>query len=302
MYSSRSVCAISLGILLLVSVSSLRAQTQSAVADADALFQAQKWNDAARAYAEIVKSNDTNGQAWLRLGVSLHNAGEYLRAVDAFRKAESLHFQTAGAIFRAARSYAKLGDKDRAFERLNAAVAAGFAQPQVLTGDPDITTLRDDSRFKAALLIAGRNSTPCSSLPEYKQFDFWVGEWVVTSQEQQVATSSIQRIIESCVIYENYFQADGYAGKSFNFYDANLRKWRQTWVDVTGRVSEFSGEYKDGAMRFTGESHLPDGTKVLRHMILFNLGSNKVRQLSELSTDDGKTWTVNYDFIYTRKG
>ena len=34
----------------------------------------------------------------------------------------------------------------------------------------------------------------------------------------------------------------------------------------------------------------------------FNLGANRVRQLSEATADGGKTWTVNYDLIYTRRG
>jgi len=35
-------------------------------------------------------------------------------------------------------------------------------------------------------------------------------------------------------------------------------------------------------------------------MTFFNLGPDKVRQLVERSSDDGKTWQVSYDFIYTR--
>ena len=117
----------------------------------------------------------------------------------------------------------------------------------------------------------------------------------------KVAESSIQRIIGGCVIYENYSQAGGYIGKSFNFYDSNLKKWRQTWVDATGNVSEFVGEFKDNAMHYEGESHLQDGTRVLRKMIVYNLGPDRVRQYSERSTDGGKTWATIYDFTYERK-
>jgi hypothetical protein len=69
----------------------------------------------------------------------------------------------------------------------------------------------------------------------------------------------------------------------------------------TGRISEFSGEYKEGAMRFEGESHLSDRRRVLRRMTLFNLDGEHVRQFSRVSFDDGKTWSVNDDFTYTRK-
>jgi tetratricopeptide (TPR) repeat protein len=274
---------------------------QNDLQQADAFFRSQQWAEAARAYEAVTKTEPANGSAWFRLGLSLHSAGQYARAIDAMRQAEALRFQQPGARYRIARAFAKLGEKEQAFTWLNKAVESGFSQLQALNTDPDIAGLRDDPRFKAALATAETMARPCSTRPEYKQFDFWVGEWDVSTGGQPVATSSIQRIVEGCVIFENYTQADGYVGKSFNFFDSQLGRWRQTWVDGGGRVSEFSGVFKDGEMRFEGESHLADGAKVMRHMTFFNLGPDKVRQRSEVSTDGGKTWNVNYDFIYTRK-
>jgi hypothetical protein len=34
---------------------------------------------------------------------------------------------------------------------------------------------------------------------------------------------------------------------------------------------------------------------------IISFGIDKVRQFSQASTDGGKTWKVEYDFIYTRK-
>jgi hypothetical protein len=144
-------------------------------------------------------------------------------------------------------------------------------------------------------------TSPCVFNQEHRQFDFWVGEWDVMNKDKKIATSSIQRIVSDCIIFENYSQQDGYTGKSFNFYDAALGKWRQTWVDRMGSVSEFVGEVKDNAMRFEGETHRRDGVKVLRRMTLFNLGAERVRQYSERSLDGGKTWSVAYDFTYLRR-
>jgi hypothetical protein len=144
-------------------------------------------------------------------------------------------------------------------------------------------------------------ASPCPSKAEYRQFDFWLGEWDVTDHGEKIATSSIQNIIGGCVVFENYSQANGYTGKSFNFYDASLGKWRQTWVDAFGNASEFSGEFRDGAMRYEGETHRAEGRRVLRKMILTRLDDNRVRQYSERSLDGGKTWAVAYDYIYTRR-
>ena len=199
-----------------------------------------------------------------------------------------------------AQAYARLNDREQAFAWLNRALHAKLPQPGRIESDPNLASLHGDARFPGVLELAKKLLHPCTYQPEYNQFDFWIGEWVVTSDGRKVGTSSIQRIVENCIIYENYTETDGFIGKSFNFYDANLHKWRQTWVDGTGRASEFSGEYKDGAMRFEGESHLSDGTKVWRRMTLFNVSATQVRQLSHVSADGGKTWSVNYDYIYTR--
>lgn len=289
--------------LLVVLTSLTSAQTSngtSAQQSADALFQAQKWAEAVEAYEALVKADPANGRSLYRLGVSRLSLGEYERAAAAFKRAIEIGNRPE-PMYGLASAYAGMKDKDKAFEWLNKALSARLSQPQQVIADPNLASLKDDPRFKEVLAAVERLSNPCAYQEQYKQFDFWVGEWTVTSDGQEVAASSIQRIVKSCIIFENYTQADGYVGKSFNFFDANLHKWRQTWVDGTGRVSEFVGEYKDGAMRFEGESHLQDGTKVLRRMTLFNLGKDRVRQFSEASTDEGKTWHATYDFIYTRR-
>ena len=160
---------------------------------------------------------------------------------------------------------------------------------------------RASAQTQPAPAPPAQRPNPCPVKPEYKQFDFWVGEWDVTDQGRKIATSSIQRIVGDCIIFENYFQLDDYTGKSFSFYDATLGKWRQTWVDSSGNVGEFLGEFKESAMRFEGETHRADGQKILRRMTLFNLGQDRVRQYSERSLDGGKTWGVGYDFIYVRR-
>jgi len=139
---------------------------------------------------------------------------------------------------------------------------------------------------------------PTCNLPEQRQFDFWIGDWEVRSGTEAVATSRIERTIAGCVIRETYTQKDGYTGTSLSFYDSVLHRWRQTWVDSTGSVGEFAGEFRDGAMRFTGETHRFDGTRIHRKMNLSREGDT-VRQVSEASRD-GTAWKPHYDFTYVR--
>ena len=86
-----------------------------------------------------------------------------------------------------------------------------------------------------------------------------------------------------------------------NTYNGVTKQWQQFWVGQGGDLSEFSGVYKDNAMRFTGKTSLPDGTLILRRLTFFNLEPGHVRQFSEVSNDGGKTWSVGYDFNYVRK-
>jgi hypothetical protein len=156
--------------------------------------------------------------------------------------------------------------------------------------------------FAFMLLLAGlaAHAGKCDTA-EHRQFDFWIGRWDVTDHGKVIATSVIERIADGCALLENYTQADGYSGKSINFYDAALKRWRQQWADSSGNSSEWQGELREGAMRFDGEAHRGDGVRVTRNMTFTPLADGSVRQASDRSPDGGKTWLPGYDFVYVRK-
>ena len=81
-----------------------------------------------------------------------------------------------------------------------------------------------------------------------------------------------------------------------------MKRWEQFWVDNAGDTIFFYGNLKDGTMDFyTDEIPQPDGTRLKRHLQFFNLGSDRVRQFSQGSTDGGQAWKVEYDLTYIRK-
>ena len=136
--------------------------------------------------------------------------------------------------------------------------------------------------------------------PEHRALDFWRGTWAVMEDGKRVATSRIERGPGGCVVVEHYRQDDGYEGTSLSFYDGALKRWRQTWVDSTGAAGEFSGEVIEGEMRFAGETHRSDGTRIFRRMTLAPEKAG-VRQLS-LASRDGTTWKPHYELHYSREG
>lgn len=154
------------------------------------------------------------------------------------------------------------------------------------------------------------------SAPEYRQFDFWVGEWDVvpnaattpppaTAQPgRQPASNVVERAHKGCVIVENWDDRQGGTGQSFNIYDRTDKRWHQTWVDTNGGLHHYAGELKDGNMVFIGDVPLPpasrfQGRRTIR-LSFMPMGTDKVRQFSESLNVDG-TWSVNYDLIYTRR-
>lgn len=158
--------------------------------------------------------------------------------------------------------------------------------------------------FSSAALVALALSTAAHAAceaPEHHQLDFWLGRWDVLSDGAVIAESRIERSPEGCAIVERYRERDGFTGTSLNFHDPLLHRWRQSWVDSRGGVGEFVGEPGEGRMAFTGETHRPDGTRVMRRMTLSTLADGTVRQHSLASVDGGATWKPHYDFIYRRR-
>lgn len=156
---------------------------------------------------------------------------------------------------------------------------------------------RFNAATSAALGLTPLSPADAQGGPEHQQLDFWVGRWIVQDRGKPIGKGHIEKSSGGCIVHESCVQGV-HSGRSLNFFDPVLRRWRQIGVDAGGNVSAFSGEYREGAMRFEGESHLAGSGRLLRRMTLFNLAGGDVRQFSESSTDGGTTWTVSHDFRY----
>ncbi len=285
-------------------VQPLLAQAPSASAlaeEADKFFQAKDWPKAMKVYERLTKQEPANFLAWNRLGSMLHGLARYDEATKAYEQALAINSSSPIPKYNLACAYTRMNEKDKAFALLNQIASTGVFRAEQLSSDEDLASLREDPRFADVLVTARKNSQPCTASPEFRQLDFWIGEWDVQSSGQPVGKSSVQLILGDCVIFENWTGGLGMNGKSFNLYDATRTKWQQTWVSDRGGITEFVGEFKENKMEYFTEVTGADGSKSLRRMTLFNLGPDRVRQLSEATADGGKTWTTQYDFIYLRK-
>jgi hypothetical protein len=242
-----------------------------------------------------------------RLGVSLINLKRPAEARAHIQKAESLGTPVIQASYRLAQVEAAAGNRDAAFAQLTRATTAGMTVATFTPdNDPLLAPLKSDARFQAMLTAMDRNVQPCVYDERAKEFDFWLGDWDVRPRANPAAPPSrntITKIHGGCVVLETYVSGL-YTGQSFNMRDPSVGKWNQTWVDKGGGLHVYYGEVRDGNMYYEGE--MPDPTnpttaRVRTRMTFFRIAADTVRQFSESTRDDGKSWFVNYDFIYTRR-
>ena len=193
------------------------------------------------------------------------------------------------------REYALAGEKEKAFAVLDELAKIGFGAVNILNADDALLSLRTDPRWKTAMAEMDRNAHPCLHSPEFRQFDYWLGEWDVEIGGQKLAKSSVQLILDDCVIFENYTGQGSYAGKSFSLYDAASKKWEQRYVDSGGALHNWSGGLVDGVMTFRW-----DHDNTFNRMTYTKEGPDRVRQVLETSAD-GKSWTKTYDGLYIRR-
>ena len=154
----------------------------------------------------------------------------------------------------------------------------------------------------AALAQDGDAPKPCSS-PEYSQFDFWVGDWNVTSPDgTQQGTNKVVKMLGGCVVQENWTGAKASVGQSYNIYSKPRGVWHQTWVDNSGSLLLLDGGIEDGRMVLRGETPARDGKGTVMHEISWTpRESGQVRQHWRISRNRGGEWSDAFVGIYTRK-
>ncbi len=140
--------------------------------------------------------------------------------------------------------------------------------------------------------------------PEFRQFDFWIGDWETFETDRSapgsVARTRVDAIAGACAIHELYEQTDGLIGDSILSYDSVKKAWQQTWITNRGAIMSITGAFKDGAVTMEGEAHLTDGSTVVRR-ITWKAEGRAVREFSTQSKDGGKTWEPAFDVTFKRR-
>ncbi len=271
-------------------------------AEANQLFAARKWAEAAVVYERITRADSTRSGAWMRLGTAFDSLGRRTEAVRAYEGARKSGGPVAPALYHLARTHASLGASARAFAYLDSAATSGFSGFDALRTAREFEAMRGQERYRQALTRVENNRYPCRTNAEVRQFDFWIGDWSVQIGGTEVGTNRIEHTIDRCAILENWETPGGPNGKSLNYWDPMLRKWRQIFIFDIGTVSDYTGEWKDGEMRFvSAPMRTAAGRVVHSRMAFIPMARDTVRQRIEMSPDSGRTWTPGFDALYIRR-
>ncbi len=164
----------------------------------------------------------------------------------------------------------------------------------------------------AFAMLAGTGAfaqTPPSPAPVNHDFDFWIGEWIVTTPDGKPAgTNRIEPVAGGRGLYENWEGAaqpngqPGGSGKSLNAFNPAKNQWQQFWIGSGGNVLELAGGLVEGKMVLaSAERVLRDGRHVTNRITWTPNADGSVRQHWEQSFDAGKTWTTVFDGHYAKK-
>jgi hypothetical protein len=155
------------------------------------------------------------------------------------------------------------------------------------------------SAHTARSIAESQTAKPTCDTAEHRQFDFWIGEWDVSTPDGKPAgRNSFAREMNGCVLHEHWTGVGGLHGESFNVWHRDSKRWHQTWVSDRGDLLRLDGGFHDNVMQMTGVSGPPD--RPVTNRITWSPGSDgTVRQHWEVSTDN-QTWRTAFDARYRR--
>lgn len=274
-------------------------QQASASQAADALFAHSRWEQAASAYAEIAAKDPANGAAWQHLGECDLQLQRFDEAIQSFQHAVDLKYRPLMTKVDIARAYAAKADARCALDVLKELAATGQASRLrgYIAGASEFQQLHSSPEFQEFL----KSTLPCQTA-EFRQFDFWIGDWDVHNPAgQKVGDNLVTREQDGCLLVEHWKSARGIeSGTSFNYFDIRDKKFHQIYFDNSGNAGAYppmaGGLVENKMVMISDEKASP----VFR-WTWYVVSPGRVRQMAEQSDDQQKTWRIIWDSTYINK-
>ena len=148
-----------------------------------------------------------------------------------------------------------------------------------------------------------QNNQKCTCCQnEYRQFDFWLGEWEVFNQKGiKIGENRIVQIQDSCGIQENWTSA-AQTGTSYNYYKPSDSSWHQIYLDNQGTILELQGHYQNGTMVLKSKPvQIKLGKYTYQNRISWTQNTDgTVRQKWDIISSNDSILQVAFDGIYKR--
>lgn len=151
-----------------------------------------------------------------------------------------------------------------------------------------------------AQVFAQSAPAPCAS-DNHQAFDFWEGEWRVTTPDgKHAGDNTLTKIQNGCVLQENWRSATSpYTGTSYNFFNQQAGQWEQLWLDNQGGSLHMKGERVANQMIMQTEAQKnAEGEMVYNKIIWTKNDDGTVRQLWLVITE-GKADQTAFDGLYS---
>ncbi len=154
---------------------------------------------------------------------------------------------------------------------------------------------------------------PMGPPPQMKDVMFLIGTWDVTTKftmgdttkwEVSTGTCKWESVADGCALFntmEGTMMNMPFKGIGTTSFNRETGKWQMTWLDnMSAFISLYTGDFKDGKLVTSGED-LYQGQKMITRVTMHDITPTKFEEMFEMSTDGGKTFTVNGKAVYTKK-
>lgn len=155
----------------------------------------------------------------------------------------------------------------------------------------------------APVTAEAASASPCELDGRFREFDLWVGDWIVRDGEGRVlGENAITREQNGCVLLEQWRGTPGGTGMSINYLDKITDEWVQIWHAASGYQINIRGGLTGEGMLLRGTIHYISTGKTAPFRGLWTpLPDGRVRQFFEQSNDHGETWQRWFEGFYSRK-
>lgn len=274
------------------------------IADPGSLaFEEGRWEDVIAEYRLILEASPQDRMSRLRIAQAERELGRYEVALATLAEAEEvLNAPEAMIELERARNLIALGRRRDALDALEAADHVGLRALTLLDEADDFDSVRAERRFERVHRSVRARVYPCESMPEARQFDFWLGHWEVRQPDGTlVGHNTITKRDGACSIHEQWEGIAGSTGTSVSFYLPSREQWRQVWVGSGATLIDMTGGLIDGEMRMEGTIEYADQDQVLAFRGAWTTSADgRVRQRLEQFDLANQTWSLWFDGFYRR--